>query len=109
MGKRIRDGDSLTRYRALSGEETLALQRGVLIPTLPSASTALNKPIHPSSTQPQILDTEVGLVDNSYGAAWNLGKANDIADEKFLSAFVRLRTTIYKRALLAAEEEVIES
>ncbi|KAF5989716.1 hypothetical protein FBULB1_719 [Fusarium bulbicola] len=109
VGKRIRDGYSLTRYRTLSGEETLALQRGALIPTLPSANTALNTPIHLFSSQLQILDTEVGLVDNSYAAAWNLGKANALADEKFLSAFVRLRTTIYKRALLAAKAEVTGS
>ncbi|KAF4473521.1 hypothetical protein FAGAP_13035 [Fusarium agapanthi] len=109
VGKRIRDGYSLARYRTLSGEETLALQRGALIPTLPSANTALNKPIHLFSTQLQILDTEVGLVDNSYTAAWNLGKANALADEKFLSALVRLRTTIYKRALLAVKAEVMGS
>ncbi|KAF5531686.1 hypothetical protein FMEXI_12832 [Fusarium mexicanum] len=109
VGKRIRDGFSLTRYRTLSGEETLSLQRGALIPTLPSANTALNKPTHLFSSQLQILDTEVGLVENSYAAAWNLGKANALADEKFLSAFVRLRTTIYKRALLAAKAEVTES
>ncbi|KAF5692007.1 hypothetical protein FCIRC_193 [Fusarium circinatum] len=109
VGKRIRDGYLLTRYRTLSGEETLALQRGALIPTLPSANTALNTPIYLFSSQLQILDTQVGLVDNSYAAAWNLGKANALADEKFLSAFVRLRTTIYKRALLAAKAEVTES
>lgn len=109
VGNRIRDGYSLTRYRTLSGEETLALQRGVFIPTLPSANAALNKPIHLFSTQLQILDTDIGLVDNSYAAAWNLGKANALADEKFLSAFVRLRTTIYKRALLAAKADVTGS
>lgn len=109
VGKRIRDGYSLTRYRTISGEETLALQRGLLIPTIPSANTALNKPIHLFSTQLQILDTEVGLVDNSYAAAWNLGKANALADEKFLSVLVRVRTNIYKRALLAAKAEVMGS
>ncbi|KAF5647993.1 hypothetical protein F52700_1207 [Fusarium sp. NRRL 52700] len=109
VGKRIRDGYSLTRYRTISGEETIALQRGVLIPTIPSANTALNKPIHLFSTQLQILDTEIGLVDNSYASAWNLGKANALADEKFLSSFVRLRTTVYKRALLAAKAEVMGS
>ncbi|RBA19812.1 hypothetical protein FPRO05_09112 [Fusarium proliferatum] len=109
VGQRIRDGYSLTRYRTISGEETLALQRGVLIPTLPSPNTALNKPIHLFSTQLQILDTEIGLVDNSYAVAWNIGKANALADERFLSALVRLRTTIYKRALLAAKAEVMGS
>ncbi|CAG9993465.1 unnamed protein product [Clonostachys byssicola] len=93
----------------LSAQEADKQRRGVLIPTLPSANIALNKPIHLFSTQLQILYTEIGLIDNWYTAAWNLGKANALADENFLSAFVRLRTTIYKRALLAAKAEVIDS
>ncbi|KAK6505088.1 hypothetical protein TWF481_007010 [Arthrobotrys musiformis] len=107
VGKRLRDGYSLTKYRTLSGDETLAVQRGPLIPTTPPINGPLNRNIHLFSSQLQILDSQVGLVDNSYASAWNLGKTQALADEKFLNALVRLRTRIYLRALLQAKSTVM--
>ena len=37
------------------------------------------------------------------------GKANALVDEKFLGAFVRLRTIHFKRALLAAKAEALKN
>ncbi|OJJ42374.1 hypothetical protein ASPZODRAFT_20492 [Penicilliopsis zonata CBS 506.65] len=109
VGKRLRDGYSLGRYRTLSGEETVAFYRGPLIPGLPPPNAALNAPIHLFASQLQILDAQVGLPDNSYMAAWNLGKANALADERFLEALVRLRSAIFRRALLSAKGSILQT
>lgn len=98
IASRLQDGYSLVKYRVQTGEQSVALYRGPFTPTvvdrLPQLSTCSN-----SGQDLQILDQEVGIVDITYAAAWNVGRALALGDQSFTAALVRLRTAIQCEAL----------
>ena len=85
LGKRISDGYTLTRWRAETGEETVAFSRGPLLPRRsprqPNSGAADNETnhgaapaddwAHSSNTgkEYQVLDTRVGIMDLTYSGA----------------------------------------
>jgi len=110
IADRLRDGYALTKYRTRTGEITAAITRGPLTPT------AVKHPIREgcssvsnSGDELQVLDPEVGLMDLSYSAAWNLGKAMAVANRAFAAALARLRCAILDETSRKAKEEALRA
>ncbi|MCJ1355362.1 MAG: hypothetical protein MMC33_005353 [Icmadophila ericetorum] len=98
VGDRLRDGYSLTKYRVQTGEMTAALTRGPFVPTVVPHDLTVQSSF---STDLQILDQTIGIMDISYSVAWQLGRTMAIADQSFTTAVSRLRTTIQNQAMNA--------
>ena len=96
--QRLQNGYVFARYRAQTGEETVCLNRGPLVPVTipPHADTWPGNSNF--STDYQILDKELGLVDISYSSAFQLGKTMAIADRVFCQALMRVRAIVYSKA-----------
>ncbi|KAF8253306.1 hypothetical protein K440DRAFT_657294 [Wilcoxina mikolae CBS 423.85] len=104
---RVMDGYSLVRYRTAAGDETVAFNRGPLVP--------VSGPVPPISSWTatsnngqdlQIFDSEIGIMDISYSSAWHLGKTLAIADGAFVGALLRVRRTIFEPAATQTKAEV---
>lgn len=105
--QRLMDGYSMTKYRTETGELTVSLTHGPFTPTtvkypLPNWNSSSN-----FGTDLQILDQQVGLMDITYSAAWQLGKTLAMADQSFTAALSRLRTQIYSKAMNKAKTEIL--
>ncbi len=95
LAKRMEDGFCLQRYMLHSGEETMAFYRGPLTPCYVRPIEQSWWPFQSNfSTDYQVLDTSLGIMDITYSAAWQLGRTLGIANQAFTAALVRLRTTI---------------
>ncbi|KNC98348.1 uncharacterized protein SPPG_06057 [Spizellomyces punctatus DAOM BR117] len=104
---RLNDGYTLLRYRLASGDETIAFMRGPLTPTLVPCPLTPTWPTHSFfSTDLQILDTKLGVMDITYSAAWQLGRTLAIADQAFSAALMRLRSSLHSAAQKAVKNEI---
>lgn len=74
MAQRMKDGLSLVRYRVQTGEETVALFRGALLPVLPVAMPASWPKASNNGQDFQMYDKELSLMNITYSAAWQLGR-----------------------------------
>ena len=78
MVNRLKNGYNLVRYRVQSGEETVALSRGALLPVYPGAPPE-SWPFTSNNGQDyQIFDKQLGLMDISYSSAWQLGRVRSL-------------------------------
>lgn len=123
VGQRLQDGYTLTKYRLHTGEETVAFYRGPFTPT--------NVVYNPKSragdddddddgtdyfmsvqsifsTDLQIMDKAVGIMDITYSMAWQLGKTLATADQAFTGALSRLRTSIHSQALQKSKATALQ-
>ncbi len=99
VADRMKDGFTLSRWRVKSGEETAAMVRGPFVPTtVPRNPQGCQSTF---STDLQILDRQMGIMDISYSLAWQLGKTMAIADQAFTAAVARLRGIIHDQATQA--------
>jgi len=74
MARRMQDGYGLVKYRVQTGEETVALFRGALLPVLPGAMPT-NWPGASNNGQDlQVFDKELSLMNITYSSAWQLGR-----------------------------------
>ncbi|KAH6972723.1 hypothetical protein BKA56DRAFT_465097, partial [Ilyonectria sp. MPI-CAGE-AT-0026] len=116
LGQRLQDGFSLCRYHVQTGEETAAFYRGPLTPT--EVDCPIVKAVAPAvkrfppeqstySTDLQILDSSLGIMDVTYSAAWQLGRTLGLADQAFCTALGRLRTAIQAVSLDRAKQELL--
>ncbi|KAF5712355.1 Tol [Fusarium mundagurra] len=107
VAKRLEEGFTMTRYRTITGEETAGILRGPLVPV---------KVHHPRQsgmtfqtnfgTDLNILDPDLGLMDLSYSAAWQLGRTLAMGDPTFTTALARLRAVLSKEALSKPKQGV---
>lgn len=97
LAHRLEDGYSLVKYRTQTGEQTVALFRGPFTPTVVPHLPMNN--CSNSGQDLQILDKEVGIMDITFSAAWQLGRTLALGDQGFAAALARLRTAIHKRAM----------
>jgi hypothetical protein len=106
--RRLFHGYTMTRYRTPTGEETPALIRGVLVPTIPDHPvTQTWAAMSNCGTDLQILDQGTGILDITYSTAWNLGKALALADPAFTTSLSRLRNRILAWALNDAKRRAL--
>ncbi|KAK5655814.1 hypothetical protein OQA88_5352 [Cercophora sp. LCS_1] len=95
LAKRMTDGFCLQRYILHTGEETMAFYRSPLTPCfVPPIEEAWWPTQSNFSTDYQVLDKSLGIMDITYSAAWQLGRTLGIANQAFTAALVRLRTSI---------------
>ncbi|KAH8686175.1 hypothetical protein BGZ61DRAFT_533740 [Ilyonectria robusta] len=90
MLNRLEEGFSLSRYRTQTGEMTGCLVHGPLVPCdvkLPDWWKAISM----TGQDLQFLDGELGLMDISYSAAWQLGRSMAMADAAFTTSLFRIR------------------
>ena len=99
---RMRNGFSLSRYRVQTGEQTACFIRGPFIPTLIPILPSYWTQTSMCGSDLQILDQDVGLMDVSYSAAWQLGRTLAIADRPFVASLCIVRKQIYDRGVEAA-------
>ena len=87
---RVLDGYTALSYHTAPGADTFAWYRGPLAPfpaqPLPAA---IETYLHPS--QAMIYDQPSAIFDNSYGAAWTMGRLMALADPVFIDAIQRVR------------------
>ena len=93
--QRIKDGYSIVRYYVQTGEETVAFARGGLTPTVVEKREIKQSN---SGANLQIMDRELGIMDISYSAAWQLGRTMALANRAYTTALVRLRRQILEIA-----------
>lgn len=107
MNARLDAGYVLLRHRLPTGEPTVAFYRSPLTP-LPVPQ--IPPPAWPAQsnfgTDYQILDRAMGVMDISYSAAFEIGKALAIADAAFHASLARVRGALYEAAHGAAAKEV---
>jgi hypothetical protein len=106
LGKRLVSGYTLARWRAETGEETVAFNRGPLVPQKVPQPVSDWATHSNTSKEYQILDTTTGIVDLSYSSAWQLGKTLAISDTSFSSALSRFRSFVQNMASSATRLQV---
>ncbi|KAK2465664.1 hypothetical protein APHAL10511_002208 [Amanita phalloides] len=106
MKDRLGDGYTLVRYRVQTGEESVALMRGPLAPYTDPDTTWMG--VHSNTGEDlKIIDTELGIIDISYCAAWQLGKSLAMADQGFCAALFRIRADAHDTASKRAKEDAL--
>ncbi|KAF8441173.1 hypothetical protein BGX38DRAFT_1144418 [Terfezia claveryi] len=105
--KRVEDGYSLTRYITQTGERTAAFTRGPLTPSMVSFPlfTTLSK----SGASLQTMDRQLGIMDITYSAAWQLGRTLGMADQAFTAALGRVRKEILQEGHNEAQIKVLHT
>jgi hypothetical protein len=78
MVQRLKDGYSMVRYRVQSGEETVGLFRGALLPVYPKYLPATWPYSSCNGQDYQILDKTLRIMDISYSCAWQLGRVRSV-------------------------------
>ncbi len=106
---RMRAGYNMVRYRPSSGETTMAMQRGPLIPTNPYSigdPAIRDMPKSNFGSDLAVLDREVGILDITFQLAWELGRSLAMADRTFSSAVMRVKSTAHTSALCSAKTQL---
>jgi hypothetical protein len=99
LARRLKLGYTLARWRTQSGEETVAFNRGPLVPQPVPATPPGGLPDSSSTSQCyQTLDPETGIMDLSYSSAWQSGKLLAISDTVFSAALMRFRSQVHNFA-----------
>ncbi|KAF5586369.1 hypothetical protein FPANT_7251 [Fusarium pseudoanthophilum] len=94
LKKRMDAGYTFVKHRMLSGETTVALLRGPLIPHRPQArANGTGQGVNHGSGL-QIIDSETGIIDISYSTAWSLGRSLALANLPFTAAVSALRSQL---------------
>jgi hypothetical protein len=96
MAARLKMGYTIARWRTQSGEESVAFNRGPLVPQPVTWPPAGDIPDCSQTSQDyQILDPQTGIMDLSYASAWQAGKLLAISDTSFSAALMRFRSKIH--------------
>ncbi len=93
---RLENGYIPLNYKVPSGEDTFAWYRGPLTPVI---AQPLPRPYdnyhYPSSSAAMIYDNTEGVFDQSYAAAWTMGRSLALADGAFSQALMNFRKKAY--------------
>ena len=98
---RLAQGYTALNYQTLPGSSTFAWYRGPFSPVRPQPlPAATGNYRHPS--QVEIYDQANGVFDQSYAAAWTIGRLAALSDPEFIDSLqrVRARTLLTGRRLL---------
>ncbi|MCJ1434527.1 hypothetical protein MMC27_003896 [Xylographa pallens] len=106
---RLKNGYSLSRYRLQTGEQTACMIRGPFVSTQPSGEQSWWPKTSMTGTDLQILDQQVGIMDITYSAAWQLGRTMAIADQPFVTALANVRKYITDHSRDAAQASALKT
>ncbi|KAK5455895.1 hypothetical protein LTS15_005213 [Exophiala xenobiotica] len=104
---RLDAGYTLARWRTSTGEESVAFNRGPLVPMRsqevphPVSKKSQDRPwpaLSMTGKDYQVFDKNVGIMDVTYSSAWSLGKMMAISDSEFNAALMRFRSSIWNEA-----------
>ncbi|PHH93133.1 hypothetical protein CDD83_513 [Cordyceps sp. RAO-2017] len=108
VARRLSDGFTLVKYRAQTGEATVALYRGPLTPTYVPPLAHLTSCSN-SGVDMQVLDKQLGIMDITYSVAWQVGRTMALGDESFVAALGRLRSAIHGTAAGKAKLQAVKA
>lgn len=95
--ERLQNGYLPVSYQAPSGEETFAWYRGPFTPVIAQPLPRPSADYHyPSVSSAMIYDKNAGVFDQSYAAAWSLGRALALADGSFGQLLLQYRRKSYQ-------------
>ena len=108
---RLNAGYSLARYRTWTGEVTMAMMRGLLIPRSPYDAQSPSPTLSSSDFGGDlaIIDKDSGLIDVTYHMAWTLGRSLAMSDRSFSAALMRVRGAIHNVNLTTTKEKMDKS
>ncbi|KAH8702288.1 hypothetical protein BGW36DRAFT_372523 [Talaromyces proteolyticus] len=106
---RLKNGYTLTRYRVKTGESTACFMRGAFVPVKDNQGADTWERLSNIGSDLQILDQQLGMMDITYSAAWQLGRALAITDQGFVASLGRVRKQIYDRGMQYAQLEALSS
>ncbi|KAF7555249.1 hypothetical protein G7Z17_g2325 [Cylindrodendrum hubeiense] len=88
----VDNGYTMVRHRGVTGETSMALFRGPLVPAL-----EMRAQIRPSmyGTDLQVLDAETEVLDVSYSKAWDLGRSVAAREPQFSRALATVRRRLF--------------
>lgn len=93
---RLHNGYTPLNYLTPTGETTFAWFRGPLTPVIAQPLPRASADFHfPAASSMMIYDKATGIFDQSYAAAWTLGKALALADGTFSQALMDYRRKSY--------------
>jgi len=93
---RFQNGYVPLNYQTPMGDKTFAWYRGPLTPVVAQPLPRASSDYHfPSSASVMIFDKKTGLFDQTYAAAWSIGRALALADGSFSQALLRFRRKSY--------------
>lgn len=93
---RIGQGYTALSYHTLPGPETFTWYRGPFSPVPPQPLPAsIGFYAHPS--QAEIYDQANGIFDQSYGAAWTIGRLAALADPEFIDSLQQVRARVLRQ------------
>ncbi|HLO03998.1 MAG TPA: hypothetical protein VK191_12890 [Symbiobacteriaceae bacterium] len=93
--KRLNDGYLPLSYKTALGEESFAWYRGPLAPVVAPTLPTNGSPIT-ASDEVMIYDQASGVFDQSYAAAWEIGRAVALADKSFGTTLMNYRRATYQ-------------
>lgn len=99
----LKRGHIPLRHMTRSGEETVSLYRGPLIPYLPIKEEDSRKY---TADGRMIYDPEHGIMDLSYSSAWQLGRLLILKDKSIAAALLRWKKENTRLVHLEADEAV---
>lgn len=113
LWKRLMRGYNLVRFRVQTGEETVALMRGPFTPVGAQDQEDEDKfkwfSVQSNSGEDlQIVDNSLGIIDISYCAAWQIGKALAIADQAFSASLLRIRAEVHNTSSEKRKQDILE-
>lgn len=103
---RMLAGYSLIRYVMQTGEPTIALRKGMLVPISP---IDLDLPQSHVGSDLAILDPELGYLDITYQVAWQLGKLTISGDRDVSAALVRIKNSIHHQSMTTAKSSTADT
>ncbi|PIG84497.1 hypothetical protein AARAC_009926 [Aspergillus arachidicola] len=92
---RLDNGYTMARYRVKTGEFTACFTRGAFVPVKNVAVEDIWGSLSNTGNDLQILDQQLGIMDITYAAAWQLGRTMAIADPAFVTSLGLVRKNIY--------------
>lgn len=93
---RLQNGYIPLNYATFSGEETFSWFRGPFTPVIAQPLPRSSVDFHfPSSSSTMIYDNTTGIFDQSYSAAWSVGRVLGLADSAFCQALLQYRKKAY--------------
>lgn len=89
---RLQNGYVPLNYMTPSGEKTFSWFRGPFTPVIAQPLPRLSEDFHfPSASSTMIYDNTSGIFDQSYSAAWSMGRLLGLADSAFCQALLQYR------------------
>jgi hypothetical protein len=110
-------GYTAINHQTRLGDKTASWYRGPLVPFqvpptifIPIPDDESNVPVQPINTADEVIryNPETGLLDVSYGAAWQIGRLLALQDKTFSVSLFNWKRANAQKTALAVEREIIQ-